>query len=741
MEHFWHNYENNDKLHLDFVLWIDSYLFDGKSELKASTDGTVTLGEVKVAQMSQLSFAAKNEVYLRLNKEVKDLNAKIVKYRQRVEKYPDDQDFQEELQQEIENYVELTKEFDGYQQTLLDTAKQIAEIRQKQAGEMLQKAIEAFDSGDTRQANDILRGIATEAEKKRHIEDYEQKKQQSDKAQELTDNAQIVVHQDIDAFQLQAKSELADVDTPIEERITKVTEIYRKADDWAQRSDYNDSNYIKLLFDYEKFLYNFSRFNEAEQLNIRLISRMEILYGSEHEDLATAYSHLGSVYSKLGDTNKALVFYNKALTIYQNKYGEDHPDTAAVYNSIGMVFFKKVKSEKVQKNSKKDYSKAIEYLMKAKTILEHEFGEDHAITANTYHCLTLVYSAMRKNDEYKYYLIKTLDILQGKEYQDEDNLENASYYDIKGYYYKSNKEYDEALFFFNKALIIRKKNLGENHISTANSYERIGMLCEVHGKLDEALNAFCNVLSIREKILVENHPKMIELYLKIASLLKKLKRIYEAIEYYIKILSIYKKYYGEKHEETVKMLGEIGKLYFKLSDFNNVIKYYFELLSIQIELYGENHPKVAELYYALGKTYKEMKDYSNALEYYKKSMNINDYFLSTTNLGSNQIKPMLFTLERIGEIYVNLGDYDHAIDYYSKARDLCEKYLGESAITDMTNKILGGVYELQGNFSMGLECYTKLYSRNMKKNGPDNQFTVEAKELIESIKKRIGITD
>ena len=740
LDFFWGQYDTNDKLHLEFVLWLDSFLFGGKSEFKVE-NGTVTLGEVKVAQMSQLSFAANNDDYLRMYKELQAFPARIKKLSDRVKKYPDDQDFRNELNQALDRNEALTDEFEEYQQILLDTAKHIADNRQEQAGEKLQRAIDAFDNGDLRGANAILREIAIDSEEQQHIEKYEKFKRRSDMAQELTNQAKIVVHQDINALQMQAKTEMADLETPIDVRIIRVTEIYSKADDWAQRSDYDDASYNKLLFDYAEFLKSNSGFEGAERVYLRLIEKMEKLYGQDFTDIAIVYHNLGYVYMKLGDTQNALKYYNKALTIRLDDFGEDHPDTATTYNNIGFTYFLITKREKRYKGRKEDYDKALNYLNKAKKIREKVFGTDHVYTAGTYYCLSMVYNAIHNKREYERFLKKVIEIRKRKDFLDKGDLEKASYYDTVGYYYKSKKNFDEALDYFKKALSVRKKNLGHDNTMIADSYERIGWIYESQGLLDEALDAFRNSLSIRVITLRENHHKTAATYEGIAVIYNRQKKHDEAIQFYIKALDSYQYSSEVNSEKIADMRYELGILYMKIGDYSQAIEFYCKTLDIYEKSPDENLGKIAQLQDLIGKIYRIQNDNPHAIEFYLKALdNLKKW------LGEDH-KETIRQIKKIGNVYEEIGEIGNAIKYYEESLDILERVSG-----DQNPKVagiyfnIGLLYKRLGQETQANDCFVKSQLIRMSIKSSDNNMhpkiiykagaTIEEHlELIEDFKK------
>ena len=215
MGHYWSRYNNRDSMQLHFVMQLQLVETSGYVENLKVEDGMVVLEGMPIARMDNLQFAAGNEAYCKMGAELAALPELIEKARSRTEKYPDDEDLLDDLQQKLNRYNSLKKEFALLQKALFETARRITIMQQERVSDMLSRAIEAFEKGNLERANTILDEIAQEAE--RHMEQLEQQLE--------------LVHQDIDAFLLQAKTVMADGSIPIEERIKKSSSIYAKADE------------------------------------------------------------------------------------------------------------------------------------------------------------------------------------------------------------------------------------------------------------------------------------------------------------------------------------------------------------------------------------------------------------------------------------------------------------------------------------------------------------------------------
>ena len=432
LEYFWINYSNQDNLQLHFMLQF-LQVENSMGSLKLD-EGKVKLEETTIAEVKNLPFAANNKDYQRISAELSTLPKEIDSARMFLEGHPDNDYMQGELQKKQNRYNNLKDEFAQLQQTLFETSQRIATMQRENLSDKLRRATEAFESGNMERANTLLDEIAHEAET--HHANLEQ-----DRA---------LVHQDIEAFLLQAKTKMAEVSTPIDERIKEVHAIYVKADQWAKDSALPDDKLDRLLDDYSSFLYDYGKYKEAEPIYFRLISLREGTKGKENSDTATSYNDIGTTYKEQGDYPKALEYHFKALDIWEKVLGKEHPDTATSYNNIGGVY-----------DSLGNYTKALEYYLKALDIREKVLGKEHPDTATSYNNIGSVYNDQGDYTKALEYYLKALDIKEkvlGKEHPS-----TATSYNNIGMIYKSQENYPKAIEYLQKALAIVEKVLGHDH--------------------------------------------------------------------------------------------------------------------------------------------------------------------------------------------------------------------------------------------------------------------------------------
>lgn len=599
--HFWGRYSNNAQLHLDFVLWLQNTELVGKDSFRIEKD-EVMINNVSIVQMSQLPFVADNERYKEMTTRIESLLIEVEQLRQAVAQMPTLTALQNLLQQKLKELNSQKDELERFQISLLDTAKRIADMQIEKTSCTLSRAIEMFNSGNLDGANVLLNEIATAAE--RHIDRFEQDR--------------MLVHQDIEAFRLQAKTLLADISIPIGTRVKKVARIYDKTDDWAERTSYDKKKYIDFLCDFGNFHRTFAKYGKALKFFKKALTLSCEINGERSAMTADCYSKIGAVLNHQSKYLSALKSQEKALDIRLEIYGEEHQDTATSYNEMGMVCC-----------SLSKYEPAIDYHNKSLSIRLKLFGGEHPKTVESLNNLGFVYSSLGKYEKSLEFYKEALAI--SEKVNGEEHPSTATSFNNIGYVYSSLGDYDKAIEYTNKALAIRKKVYGEEHSTTATSYNNLGFIYSTLGDFKQALCFFNKALEIRKSIFSENHTSIATTFNDLGKLYDKQGDYKKALEYYDKALSIRIEQLGQNHPQTATTYNCVGDVYLKNNDYDKALKLYQLALGIRLKKLDNKHKHVAITYFNLGRTYKKMGNYQQALINFNTALEIQQLVLPSDN--------------------------------------------------------------------------------------------------------------
>lgn len=345
------------------------------------------------------------------------------------------------------------------------------------------------------------------------------------------------IHRDIDGLLQQIKIVMSDESINIALRITKAVELYKKADYWAGKTDYDNEKCINLLSEFARFMDGYGMYKDAEAIFLRLIPITEALYGIESDENIALLNNIGSVYWEQGKNSEAIGCYEKAVVMLERKHGFDHPTTATYYNNIGTVY-----------DHLDDYTKALEYYEKALKIIEK-------------------YTEME--------LSETVMAL----------------YNNIGVIYRKTKDYTRSLEYLFSALEMCENTYGEWHPYTATTCNTIGEVFVELGDYDKALEYHIKALNIDETCFGSWHPDVGRDYNDIGYVYANKNDFHVALDYYAKALEINKGTLGEGHPNTAICYNNIGYVYLRINEYDRALEYLIKAMDIRQNTLGPNHPE------------------------------------------------------------------------------------------------------------------------------------------------------
>ena len=118
--------------------------------------------------------------------------------------------------------------------------------------------------------------------------------------------------------------------------------------------------------------------------------------------------------------------------------------------------------------------------------------------------------------------------------------------------YDNQGEYDKALKYYEKDLVISLKKLGNDHPDVASTYNNMAVVYDNQGNYDKALEYYEMALDIQLMKLGNDNPDVADTKYNIALLYKnKLDNKVEAKKLFEDCVRIYTTAYGEDHTETI----------------------------------------------------------------------------------------------------------------------------------------------------------------------------------------------
>ncbi len=258
-------------------------------------------------------------------------------------------------------------------------------------------------------------------------------------------------------------------------------------------------------------------------------------------------------------------------------------------------------------------------------------------------------------------------------------------------------EYDIALDFAQKALMIRREN--ENQFEIAECLNLIGIIYMVKSKYQEANKYFQESLKIYSKF--DNKKAVAKIINNLGMNYWRTDNLLKALSYFQRSLSL-----AEELENIPNIAVShlnIGLIYVNQGELNLALKSLQKSLAISKEL-GQKH-SLSMCLNNIGLIHHARGDFEQALRYYQEAL------VLMQEIGNKH--DIAICYNNIGEIYKSMGEYNEAFDQIKESLSLFQKI---KAIPDLTIPLFNLVdLSLYAGFHQKAQSYLQqLQSINTK---------------------------
>ncbi|MDR1687401.1 MAG: tetratricopeptide repeat protein [Clostridiales bacterium] len=257
-------------------------------------------------------------------------------------------------------------------------------------------------------------------------------------------------------------------------------------------------------FEIAKVLYSQGNYLQALEWYMKEVHFLES-DKNFNPDSIRIFGNIAATYSMLGKFDIALDWCDKAIEMCNKAIGK--------VNSFLLTFIYQNKAEAYEGLHKNE--EALKIRFKVKDIREESLGFEHPDTAKSYSAI--------------------------------------------GSSYHEQKDYLKALEWYQKAMDICKRVLGD-HTSTANCHDNIAGIYFAQGEYRKALEELIKSLNISEKVLGKEHPFTAHTYSNIAVIYNRQGNHKKAIELFEKSYRILLKTLGANHQKTINVKLKLTKV-------------------------------------------------------------------------------------------------------------------------------------------------------------------------------------
>jgi CHAT domain-containing protein/Tfp pilus assembly protein PilF len=231
-------------------------------------------------------------------------------------------------------------------------------------------------------------------------------------------------------------------------------------------------------------------------------------------------------------------------------------------------------------------------------------------------------------------------------------------------------KYAEALPLAERALAIRKRELGPDNLMVAHSLNQLAAVYRSQGDLARAEPMLLEALRIREAFAGPEG-------LIVAASLNSLAVVYRdkgdytgAVAQLRRALSIFEKQTGAESTDTALTEGNLASLYQDMGAYAEAEKHALRALSIRKKVFGDLHPDVALTLNNLASLYMDTGDYLRAESAFQEALRVREKILSEDH------PDIAASLANLGSLYQAKGDAARAEELYLRALGKLEKKFG-----------------------------------------------------------------
>ena len=344
--HYWCNYASDDSMNLHFVMQLERLIPDmglsagDSSQLKVE-EGNVTLQGIKIADYTNLPFAAANPEYCNLKEKYAQLDKDITQLR--ALGIDDTHDL---LREKIIDRQKCHEQIINMEKQLLDMACLVNKSISSNSpmSERKRLAIEMFEQGNIKGVINVLNEEDMASEAKQAELEIARGRQLVESGNELIAKGIQVIQAQVEDYILRAKALMLDIDNS--DRFSLACNAYERAVELT-RNHLSQAELADRLDDYCCFLYENNQFTKCEAyMEVCMSVRADLC--REHPEtyepeLADSYNKFGILYSDTQRFQESEEMYKLALDIHERlakanpqAYG---PALAASYNNLAILYY------------------------------------------------------------------------------------------------------------------------------------------------------------------------------------------------------------------------------------------------------------------------------------------------------------------------------------------------------------------------------------------------------------------
>jgi tetratricopeptide (TPR) repeat protein len=194
------------------------------------------------------------------------------------------------------------------------------------------------------------------------------------------------------------------------------------------------------------------------------------------------------------------------------------------------------------------------------------------------------------------------------------------------------KEYDRAIFIFQRAMSLHVRDHGRESLWVADDWSRIALVyAQQQEKMEQAIFPLTLAIQTREAVMAAEHPAILPELDRLASLRVTLRHYPEAEETYRRAMVIRERLAGKMSADLIATVEGIAYAQYGQKKWDDAEVNYQRLLNLWVSATQEpNHPMIALTLDKMAAFYRVQKKEDQARESIEKAISIRQSFLATS---------------------------------------------------------------------------------------------------------------
>jgi non-specific serine/threonine protein kinase/serine/threonine-protein kinase len=316
---------------------------------------------------------------------------------------------------------------------------------------------------------------------------------------------------------------------------------------------------------------------------------------------------------------------------------------------------------------------------------------------------------------------------------DKQPVVEASIRYTMGITYKDLGLYDEAQGQLERALDLRRRELGENHVDTLTTAADLGLVLRRRGDSAKAEALLVSLLAASRRALGDAHPTTLQTMADLAGNYQDQGKFAEAEPLFVGALEARRRTQGSDHPDTLATMNNLSLLYRSEGRYSESEALIKEALDRSRRVRGEEHPgtmmnmnNLGALYYFQNRPAEAIPLFEKVLELRRRALGAEhpDTVMTTTNLAT---------------LYARQGQFAEGERLHKEALEIRLRVSGPmhpETLTGLTN--LAAMYSTQGRYAEAEPLFVRSLEGRRKVLGDRHPATLATIEAYGEMSRRQG---